>query len=176
MQSDPRRDTLRRFFTGVTEFVFQTRLGVVDPPLLDYLSSLLLRFVHSDQIYSIRNPTGRKLDQVADLLQEAQFRRGEAARQIHRHIGDFTLFWSGVYPEVAERMRSAGRKDALIDYPSQGKRAYYIASTIPAERQLAPSEVLQRLSEQFELCVYGLGEIRREWEARDEGQEPQVIF
>jgi hypothetical protein len=57
-----------------------------------------------------------------------------------------------------------GSKDALIDYQEQGKRAYWIASTIPVEVATVEDEILQRLSEQFELCVYGLGEVRRQWE------------
>ena len=32
--------SIRRFFTGLTEHAFQIRLGVVDPPLVDYLSSV----------------------------------------------------------------------------------------------------------------------------------------
>jgi hypothetical protein len=60
-------------------------------------------------------------------------------------------------------MRRRGM-DALIDYPQQGKRAYWIASTIPVEEEAAPNAVLKRLSEQFDLCVYGLGEVRRQWE------------
>src|SRR5688572_24594565 len=112
MIRDSRRETLRRFFAGVTEYAFGCRLGVVDPPLVDYLATLLFRFARSDDIFAVRSPTGRRLDQVSDMLQEAQFRQGEARRQIHRHIGDFTLFWLGVYPEVADRMRR-GRRDAL---------------------------------------------------------------
>ncbi len=144
-------------------------------PLIDYLSGLLVRFVRNDEIFAVRSPTGRRLDQVADMLQEAQFRQGEARRQIHRHIGDFTLFWLGVYPEVADRMRR-GRKDALIDYHQQGKRAYYIASTIPVEQETAPTEVLQRLSDQFELCVYGLSEVRRQWEQKDGPTGPAILL
>jgi hypothetical protein len=171
----PEGARLRRFFAGVTEYAFGARLGVVDPPLVDYLSTLLVRFVRSDEIYSVRSPTGRRLDQVSDMLQEAQFRQGEARRQIHRHIGDYTLFWLGVYPEVVERMRT-GRKDALIDYHQQGKRAYYIASTIPVEQESAPTDVLQRLSDQFDLCVYGLSEVRRQWEQTDNPPGPAVLI
>jgi hypothetical protein len=150
-------------------------MGVVDPPLIDYLSALLVRFVRNDEVFAVRSPTGRRLDQVADMLTEAQFRQGEARRQIHRHIGDFTLFWLGVYPEVVDRMRS-GRKDALIDYHQQGKRAYYIASTIPVEQETAPTDVLQRLSDQFDLCVYGLSEVRRQWEQSDNPPGPAVLI
>jgi hypothetical protein len=159
--------TLRRFFSGLTESAFCGRLGVADPPLVDYLAELLVRFVRSDDIFAIRSPTGRQLVHVADMLAEAEARQGAARRKIHRHIGDFTLFWTGVYPEMVARMRRAGQRDSLIDYFTQGKRAYYIASTIPVEREAAPSAVLQRLSHDFELCAYGLREVRRQWELRE---------
>ena len=163
MYAERRELNLRRFFSGVTEYAFHARLGVADPPLVDYIAELLVRFVRSDELYRVRSPRGQRLTQVADMLAEAQHREGPARRQVHRHIGDFTLFWTGVYPEVAEGMRR-GSKDALIDYQEQGKRAYWIASTIPVEVATVEDEILQRLSEQFELCVYGLGEVRRQWE------------
>ena len=93
-----RNDLLCRFFSGVTEYVFASRLGVPDPPLIDYLSELLVRFVASDTIYSMRNPTGQRLLQVADMLAEANQRQGAARRIAHRHIGDFTLFYSRRFP------------------------------------------------------------------------------
>jgi hypothetical protein len=163
MRLDNRGEILRRFFTGLTEYAFHARLGVADPPLVDYLAELLVRFVHSDQLYPVRTVRGQRLVQVADMLVEAQHREGPARQQVHRHIGDFTLFWTGVYPEVIDCLRRGG-KDALIDYQQQGKRAYWIASTIPVEEKAAPPAVLKRLSEQFDLCVYGLGEVRRQWE------------
>jgi hypothetical protein len=155
---------LRRFFSGLTESTFHGQLGVTDTRLVDYLSELLVRFLRSDAVFGVRGPTGRPLDQVVDMLAEAEARRGEAKRMVHRHIGDFTLFWSGVYPEMIPRLRRHGRKDSLIDYFAQGKRAYYIASTIPLDRESAAPDVLEQLSQQFEMCAYGLGEVRRQWE------------
>jgi hypothetical protein len=163
MHPERRELVLRRFFAGVTEYAFHTRLGVADPPLVDYIAELLVRFVRSDELYPVRSPRGQRLVQVTDMLAEAQHREGPARRQVHRHIGDFTLFWTGVYPEVAEGMRR-GSKDAFIDYQEQGKRAYWIASKIPVEKETIEDELLERLSEQFELCVYGLNEVRRQWE------------
>ena len=175
MTIDRRSEILRRFFAGLTEYAFQSRLGVADPPLVDYISELLVRFVRSDEVYGVRNVRGQRLVQVADMLAEAQQRQGPARRHAHRHIGDFTLFWTGLYPDVAGHMRRGG-KDSLLDYRQQGKRAYYIASTIPVEKEVAPSEVLQRLSEQFELCTYGLSEIRRQWEERDGDQDVPLFI
>ena len=55
----------------------------------------------------------------------------------------------------------------MLDYRQQGKRAYYIASTIENDANRNENEILERLSHEFELCAYGLGELRREWERQE---------
>lgn len=172
MHSTGPGELLRRYFSGLAEGVFETQLGVADPPLVDYISDLLVRFVRSDTIHRIRGLSGRPLLEVAEMMLEANCRIGPAKRDIHRHIGDFTLFWTGMYPEALREMCGTDRKDFFIDYCAQGKKAYMIASTISTESQQdAPADVLLRLSSQFEMCAYGLREVRREWEQGD-GDEP----
>lgn len=168
MQAEP-RETLRQFFAGLSEQTFQVQLGVADPPLIDYIADLLVRFVRSDAVYRIRSLTGQPLAQVAVMMSEAEKRVGDAKRDVHRHIGDFTLFWAGVYPETLRKMQSASKQDHLVDYCQQGKRSYWIASTISSEKDSDNGEVLSRLSREFELCAYGLREVRREWEGRNDG-------
>ncbi len=168
--------SIHRFFSGLAEHTFQTRLGVADPPLVDYVAGLLTRFVRNDTMLGIRDGRGRRLVQVAEMLVEAQQRVGDARREIHQHIGDYTLFWSGLYPETIEKKTGLGKMDQLLDYPAQGKRAYWIASTIESETGETPAEILERLSERFELCVYGLHEIRREWERRDDEDNPRPFL
>ena len=157
---------LRRFFAGFTEHTFMNTLGVGDPRLIDYLSELLSRFVHLDAVYRLRNAQGRRLEEVADMVIEAQGLppEGRTRREVHRHIGDFTLFWTGVYPEALRRLRPALSKDHFIDYCEQGKRSYYIASTFADEPYREEAPVLRRLSEEFELCAYGLNQVRHGWE------------
>jgi len=167
---------LQNYFAGLAESAFETRLGVADPPLVDYLASLLTRFVHSDALYSVRSVRGRRLQQVADMVAEAEAREGDARREIHRQIGDYTLFWTGVYPEALTTLRASDKKDHFVDYCAQGKRAYHIASTIPTQRADVEQQVLERLSHEFEMCMYGLGEVRREWERRDPGMHSTRIF
>lgn len=169
--------TLQRYFTGLAESVFESQLGVADVSLIDYISDLLLRFARTDSIHRIRNLCGRPMTEVAEMLCEANARVGTARREVHRHIGDFTLFWAGVYPEALREMRSPAKKDHFIDYCAQGKRAYLIASTIDSEEESdAPSAVLERLSMQFEMCAYGLREVRREWERRDDEESPRPLL
>lgn len=170
-----RSTLLHRFFAGITEYTFTTRLGVADPPLTDYLAGLLTHFVHTDAIFGLRTPTGERLLQVADMLAEAQARQGSARRRVHRHIGDFTLFWLGVYPETAENRRKH-TKDSLINYHDQGKRNYLLASRLPADEGSTPDYVLERLSDHFELCVYGLGEVRKQWADRQGEDEVPLLL
>lgn len=170
-----RTDLLLRFFSGLTEYTFTSRLGVADPPLVDYLAAMLADFVHTDAIYGLRTPTGQRLSQVSDMLAEAEARQGPARRRVHRHIGDFTLFWTGLYPEIADRLRE-GKKDSLINYRDEGKRNYLLASRLPAEPESASDAVLERLSDQFELCVYGLGEVRKQWELREGEQGTPLLL
>ena len=163
----PRADhPLRRLFGGLTEQTFMTTLGVADPPLTDYLSELLSRFIHTDALHRLRDARGRRLEEVVEMVIEAEGmpEGGRTRREVHRHIGDFTLFWTGVFPEAVNRLRSAFSKDYFIDYCEQGKRSYYIASTFADDPYQDEAPVLRRLSEDFELCAYGLNQVRREWE------------
>ena len=158
---------LRRYFSGLTEHAFVDSLGMADPGLIDYLSLLLARFVHVHDIQKLQSGTGRTVEQVADMLLEAAaLPTGRTCREVHRHIGDFTLFWTGVYPEALQRLRSILRKDHFIDYCEQGKRSYWIASTYDNDPYVEEAPVLRRLSEQFELCAWGLNQVRKEWEQR----------
>jgi hypothetical protein len=157
---------LRRLFAGLTEHAFMDTLGVGDPHLIDYLSLLLSRFTHMDALQRLRSSSGKSLEEVADMLMEAEQMpaEGRTNREFHRHIGDFTLFWTGVYPEALKRLRSLLRKDQFSDYCEQGKRSYYKASTFEDDPDREEAPVLRRLSEQFELCAYGLSQVRKEWE------------
>lgn len=155
---------LRRLFTALTEHTFQVEFGVADPPLTDYLVELLCRFVRFDAIYRFRNANGKRLEEVAEMMIEADEREANPQRELYRHIGDFTLFWSGVYPEALKRLQSANSRDQLLDYCEQGKRSYRIASTFAEAPYEEEAAVLERLSADFELCSFGLNRVRREWE------------
>ncbi len=165
MMWDPPTDhPLRRLLAGLTEHTFFATLGVADPRLTDYLSGLLSRFIHLDAVFRLRNARGKRLEEVAEMMAEAQcMPEGRTRREVHRHIGDFTLFWTGVFPEALAGLRSVLCKDHFIDYCAQGKRSYWIASTFENDEYRDEAPVLRRLSEEFELCAYGLSQVRRQW-------------
>jgi hypothetical protein len=159
----PESHSLHRLFRGLTEYAFMTELGIGDPPLVGYVAELLASFVPTQGIWRLRDQQGRQLIQVTAMLAAAEAASDAARRrECHRHVGDFTLFWTGVYPEALAKLRGRGSADALIDYQQQGKHSYYVASTLSDGSD--QRSVLRRLSEQFELCAFGLSRVRREWE------------
>ena len=158
--------TLERFFAGLSEYAFHSQLGVADTQLVNYISKLLVRFTKTDTLHRIRQLNGQRATEVVTMMTEAQHRIGLAKREVHRHIGDFTLFWTGLYPESLRGLQGPDRTDQFVSYCHQGKKAYENASEIEAdENSEVPNELLHRLSDQFEMCAYGLREIRRQWES-----------
>ena len=155
---------LHRMFRGLTEYTFQAELGIGDPSLVGYVAGLLARFVPSEALWKSRDGQGRRQTEVVAMLAEAEASGDDdRRREAHRHVGDYTLFWTGVYPEALGRLRAVDSADHLIDFQRQGKHSYYLASTFDG----AEAPVLRRLSVEFELCAFGLSRVRREWERQD---------
>ena len=164
-RSIPESHPLHRLFRGFAEHTFLSELGIGDPRLVGYVANLLARFVPTQAIWRLRDAQGRRLPDVAAMLLEAETAAdADRRRECHRHVGDFTLFWTGVYPEALPKLQGRLSPDHLLDFQRQGKRSYYVASTLE-EGDEAP--ILRRLSDQFELCAFGLSCIRREWEKKD---------
>lgn len=157
-------ESLRDMFAAFTEHTFQVDLGIADTRLTDYLADMLLRFIRFDAIFRFRSTIGRRLEDVAEMILEAEQRQGKPRREIYRHIGDFTLFWTGVYPEALSRLQAPDQRDHLLDYLEQGKRSYFIASTYQDNPYQDEAPILRRLSEEFELCSVGLQRVRKEWQ------------
>jgi hypothetical protein len=167
----PDAQPLHRLFRGLTEYAFMTELGIGDPPLVGYVAELLASFVPTQALWRLRDSQGRQLTEVAAMVAAAEAADDTARRrECHRHVGDFTLFWTGVYPEALAKLRRAGSPDALINYQKQGKRSYYLASTLSAGSD--ERSILRRLSDQFELCAFGLSCVRREWEKFEADELP----
>jgi hypothetical protein len=65
-------------------------------------------------------------------------------RDVRQHIGDYTLFMTGVFPERVERTAS------MSYYVSEGKRAYRFVSEHDRARSGREPAPYRRLAERFE--------------------------
>ena len=157
---------LDELFAELIARVFAGQLHVRERPLLRYLVGLLSRFAHRDELYAVRDAAGRPLEEVAAMLQEGDVllaaRSFERERQVHKQVGDFTLFVTGLWPERPALIRQSGRADALLDYSRCGKESYYLASTFEQEPYRDEAPVLRQLSAEYEICQFGLRLVRAE--------------
>ncbi len=162
---------LRRHFAGLVEHAFCTEVGMCNPSLTKYVTDLLVNFTHIDTLNVIRNARGKRIEQIGSmllvLLKEHPATTVERDRTTYRQIGDYTLFWAGMYPEHLTRS-GHHTSDVLLDYVSQGKQSYAIVSQLAREDDTPPSSLFRHLSEDFEYCLYGLGLVRRGWEQSDQ--------
>jgi hypothetical protein len=163
---------LRQLFGGLVEQVFNVELGICEPRLTDYLGDMLADFVHIDRIFRLHTVDNETIRELSRMEVEAylgpQLDETRRRRLINKYIGDFTLFWTGVYPEQL-RARHQGGIERLTVYLQEGKRSYAVASELTDEREQPPADVLQQLSEQFEYCVHGLHLVREGWERLSRG-------
>ncbi|MBI4637075.1 MAG: hypothetical protein HY727_12065 [Candidatus Rokubacteria bacterium] len=152
---------LERFFARVIRASFGD-LGLSDEAVVAYLANLLTRFARTENLYP-RGVREVRLETIADLLLEIQgawqlsspYFEPEREVTLRRHIGDYTLFMTGLFPERVERMASTRH------YIAQGKRAYHFVSEHARVSGRAAAPPYRRLAERFESYVGVLDYARR---------------
>ena len=85
----------------------QTRL--CDGDLLSYLSDLLTDFAHTDQLYQLRDESGRPVKYLIDMFEEVDygFARTRPVTSYIGYIGDYSLFILGMFAESLSQGRVA---------------------------------------------------------------------
>lgn len=146
-------------------------------PVARYIAGLLVEFTHVDNLYRVRDARGRRLEDVGEMLIASnpllEGRSFIYEREVRKHIGDYTLFLSGLFPEhVARLPRFNARLDAFIDYIKAGKESYRIVSFFDQFEYKREAPLFRKLSEAFELCVFGLNLVKRDLEQM---QQPNYL-
>lgn len=156
---------LRRFFARAVQASFRD-LALRDDAVAGYLADLLTRFARTEHLFP-PGVTMPRLETVVDLLLEAQAAWDEGGLafgperelSVRRHIGDFTLFMTGVFRERVERLASTGF------YVSQGQKAYRFVSehgrATSRPREQATGPLYARLAQRFEQYAWALDYARR---------------
>jgi hypothetical protein len=157
------------YFSEAIHDSLHTQMGVDDSDDVEaYLTTMLVEFIHRDQIYGIRDAAGRPIEHVSEMVREGDVRLNadsfDREREVHRHIGDFLLFWSGVFPEFLQYVKAPVSLDALVDVTRQGQLSYHVASTFDHPPYTEEAEILRKLSERFEMYRNGLTLVRASFE------------
>lgn len=155
---------LHGLFAEVVHDAFVSCLGQSDEEIEAYLATLLNRFMHTDQIFAIKDASGRPVANITEMLSEGDVLLNatsfEREREVHRHIGDFILFWSGLFPDSLNRMRFSLAGDLIMNLPRQAQESYHVVSLfeLPPHDREAPK--FRRLSSHFTEYQYALQQVR----------------
>jgi hypothetical protein len=153
------------YITGLTENIFMTELGIADPALIGHVSRVILLFTHADSLWTIHDNHGEPIKNLPILLTMAHRHVDppEEAFAMAKHVGDLALFTMGIMPDLVRVKHYERNAQTAIDVCSSGKEAYALASVraIPPFDEEAP--LLRQVSQEFELCCYGMNAVRREF-------------
>lgn len=159
---------LRQFFNELVTDHFENSLGMHDADVTQYVASMLADFCEVEELYRIRTAEGRPLSDVGEMLLESNPIYGEAPsfdreRQVRKHIGDYTLFFSGMFPESINHFRlRRQRVENFVDFIKAGKESYYIVSKFDIWEYAKAAPLFAKLADKFEECVYGLNQVKND--------------
>jgi hypothetical protein len=173
----PESHPLQQLFQDLVGRHYAEEIGIRDPQIVAYVSHLLAEFCEADQFYKIHDQFNRPLADVGEMLLESDPVYGPAPsfdreRQVRKHIGDYTLFLAGMFPESINHFRlRRQRLENFVEWVKAGKESYYIVSKFEHFEYAKVAPLFASLSKNFEGCVYGLNMVKNDLE---EMQHPVV--
>lgn len=155
-----RPPSLQQFFRHQLQQGYRAH-GLNEAGTIEYVSDMLARFAHSRSFHALRDADGRPLEYIVDMLaswqqaQDSPRGRRDLARErtIIRHIGDYTLFMSGLF---RERLKARGE---LKYYVEHGRTAFWHSADY--EPNAARRHTYHQLSENFNPISDLLNYLRR---------------
>lgn len=166
----PAENPLRKLFEEIVHGCYSQIPDLNDEEIASYVAGVLTDFAETEQLYRIRDRRGRALREVSDMLVASDPVYGEAysfprEREVRKHIGDFSLFFAGMFPESAHWLRRT-QQESLQALKRAGKESYYIVSQFDVFEFEEEAPLFGRLAEKFDTCADGLTHVRKELDRR----------
>ena len=164
----PENHPLQELFLALVERNFSEVIGLRNHEVQEYVAAMLAEFCSLENLYKIRDSGGRALHDVGEMLLESDPVYGEAPsfdreRQVRKHIGDYTLFFTGMFPESINHWRlRKQRLEGFVDFMKAGKESYYIVSKFEFFEYAKVAPLFKQLANDFESCVYGLNLVKND--------------
>jgi hypothetical protein len=162
--------TLQQFFRHQLQQSFHTH-GLNGAYTIDYVADVLGRFAYTRFFYAVHDAEGRPIEYIVDMLMALQSddKRPSVTREgvIMRHIGDYTLFMSGLF---RERVRARGEFNY---YVAHGRSAFWRS----ADYEINPARrhTFRRLYQDFEPISNVLDYLRRVQLPRQRGESGNLL-
>lgn len=143
---DMRRPSAALFYYAVLRHLL-VELGVDDRAITDYCAAMVLAFGRGDRAYRIGEHDENEYAYLVDLVEEAGRTEGERQFRVRVHLGNFSLWLTGIFPDYIAARRTRKGGPALPYYEALGRTGFLLAS----DHRLAGSygPVLRAAGEKF---------------------------
>jgi len=146
------------YFYVLVRNVFR-RADIRERAVADYVAELLAEFARAEQSRCVAPGQTAPLDYFFEMLAALQTADDRTSFEIRVHIGNHSLFLSGVFPE---RIRFRAEKKGFPDlkyYEALGRSQYRAASDHRLAQRYELTQILGTLSERFDATRRALNEI-----------------
>src|SRR5262245_60165083 len=126
-----------------------------DRDILLYLADLLVEFMFIENLYRLRDAEGKRLEYLVDMLSQAVETDMPDKKEYYKHIGDYSLFMLGMFPEFLVRRKS---RLSPSYYADTGRIGYQAAGEL--ESDWWQVIVFRKLADKFDHCVISLNCVR----------------
>jgi len=132
--------------------------GITDRKLCDYVASLLEAFSHASGLCAphMTAETGRQY--VSDMLIALTKATPEQAFLLRAHVGNYSLFLSGIFHENTQRRSLRGAPD-LAFYEQVGRTNYQLVASHATARRCELSDVYENLADRFREVRFALNRL-----------------
>jgi hypothetical protein len=100
--------SLRNFLGELVWRHFFEDVRLEEPQVATYVAAVLADFVRTESLHRILNVQGKPLEDVGEMLVESnpllEAASFDREREVRKHVGDYTLFRTGLFPENVARI------------------------------------------------------------------------
>jgi hypothetical protein len=123
--------------------------GVTDRRIADYCAALLREFGYRDRAYRVAKYDDHRHQYLVDILADAAATSGERQFRVLVHLGDFALWFAGVFPERIEARRVRRGGPDLSYYEALGGQGYAEASDHWLAEHVGLADIFRAAADQF---------------------------
>lgn len=122
--------------------------GVGDRKVCDYIASLLETFSRTARIKSPANGDSNVIQYLSDMLLALRDASPVQTFLIRAHVGNYSLFLSGIFHENVQRRSQRGAPDCSF-YEDLGRMNYKVVASHEVARSADLSDIYAALAERF---------------------------
>jgi hypothetical protein len=135
------------YFYVLARHVLQ-QAGIADRKLCDYVGSLLETFSRASRLQPPDKIDNYSQQYISDMLIALTRATPEQAFLLRAHVGNYSLFISGIFHENAERRHLRGGPD-LKFYEQIGRTNYQLIASHATARRCELNDVYEELADRF---------------------------